>query len=489
MDTLKDQADARAARGERNPALGRLGARRRRAGAATPSRQTLASVVAGARLRSDRAGGSAAPAPRHRRSLRRHRDRLRRRLSSVSSRRCRTSTSRWVVLSADDERAATRRARAPPRSSATWPTRCCSAAFATRFFPHDAGREGVLRGAEAGRRPRPRPRAHAVTTCTRTTASPASSRGTRSATTSILEYEIPKYDGDLGSPNVFVPLEERHARRKAELLVEHFGSQRDKHWFTEDLFLSLMRAARDGVHAPPPAIAEAFYARKLRLDLRAPVVRVGRRRAPAGAPAGPCPACRAVDLALPRRARRPRSTPRSCSRHATDALGYPRGAVRLELCEPAGDHEHGVRRPSHDYSASYEETQAHSPRFREYATELVRDAGRAVTRSRAPTCSRSAAGAGDFLRPSRRGDGCRGDRRRPELDATRASPAAGRVSVVPEFLQPTPPRPRSRARRLPAHARARCTTCASFLGVLTRLSARPATPVVLRGPRHRARAP
>ncbi len=57
----------------------------------------------------------------------------------------------------------------------------------------------------------------------------------------VLEYEIPKYDGDLAPPNVFVPVEERFARRKAELLVEHFGTQRDKHWFTEDVFMGLMR--------------------------------------------------------------------------------------------------------------------------------------------------------------------------------------------------------------------------------------------------------
>ena len=87
----------------------------------------------------------------------------------------------------------------------------------------------------------------------------------------ILEYEIPKYDGDLGSPNVFVPIEERHARRKAELLVEHFGSQRDKHWFTEDLFLSLLRLR--GMEArSPTGYAEAFIARKVRLDLFPPRV-------------------------------------------------------------------------------------------------------------------------------------------------------------------------------------------------------------------------
>ena len=82
----------------------------------------------------------------------------------------------------------------------------------------------------------------------------------------ILEYEIPKYDGDLGCPNVLVPVQERHARRKASLLIEHFGSQRDRHWFTEDLFLSLMRLR--GMEArSPTGYAEGFTARKLRVDL------------------------------------------------------------------------------------------------------------------------------------------------------------------------------------------------------------------------------
>jgi LmbE family N-acetylglucosaminyl deacetylase len=85
----------------------------------------------------------------------------------------------------------------------------------------------------------------------------------------IFEFEIPKYDGDLGSPNVFVPIEERLARRKAELLVEHFASQRSKYWFTADVFLSLMRLR--GVESrSPTGYAEGFYARKVRVGLGGP---------------------------------------------------------------------------------------------------------------------------------------------------------------------------------------------------------------------------
>ena len=80
----------------------------------------------------------------------------------------------------------------------------------------------------------------------------------------ILEYEIPKYDGDLGSPNVFFHLSEEIARRKVELLLDVFPSQRGKRWFTEDLFLGLMRV-RGMESNSPSGYAEGFYARKVSL--------------------------------------------------------------------------------------------------------------------------------------------------------------------------------------------------------------------------------
>lgn len=81
----------------------------------------------------------------------------------------------------------------------------------------------------------------------------------------VLEYEIPKYDADLGSPNVFVPITEAQCRRKVDVLLRHFGSQRSKHWFTEDLFLGLMRL-RGAESRSPTGYAEAFHGRKLVLD-------------------------------------------------------------------------------------------------------------------------------------------------------------------------------------------------------------------------------
>jgi LmbE family N-acetylglucosaminyl deacetylase len=77
----------------------------------------------------------------------------------------------------------------------------------------------------------------------------------------ILEYEIPKYDGDLGSPNFFVPLDESICRRKIEYILSAFRSQSDKQWFSRDVFSSILRLR--GVEANAPSgRAEAFYCRK-----------------------------------------------------------------------------------------------------------------------------------------------------------------------------------------------------------------------------------
>ena len=80
----------------------------------------------------------------------------------------------------------------------------------------------------------------------------------------VLEYEIPKWDGDLGVPNAFVPLAPAIARRKVRHLREVFATQRSKRWFTDDTFMSLMRLR--GIEcAAPGGLAEAFYLRKQRL--------------------------------------------------------------------------------------------------------------------------------------------------------------------------------------------------------------------------------
>jgi LmbE family N-acetylglucosaminyl deacetylase len=78
----------------------------------------------------------------------------------------------------------------------------------------------------------------------------------------ILEYEIPKYDGDLGNPSVFVPLDESQLDRKVAILLESYQTQRDKHWFDERTFRSMCRI-RGMECRSPSGYAEAFHARKL----------------------------------------------------------------------------------------------------------------------------------------------------------------------------------------------------------------------------------
>ena len=78
----------------------------------------------------------------------------------------------------------------------------------------------------------------------------------------ILEYEIPKYDGDLGIPNFFVHLEEEVCQNKIKYILDSFQSQKEKQWFTEDTFLSILRLR--GIESNSPhKYAEAFHCRKV----------------------------------------------------------------------------------------------------------------------------------------------------------------------------------------------------------------------------------
>ena len=78
----------------------------------------------------------------------------------------------------------------------------------------------------------------------------------------VLEYEIPKWDGDLGRPTVYVPLADDVMSRKIELLWEHFGSQRERAWFDEQVFRGLARLRGMECRA---GYAEAFTCGKLLL--------------------------------------------------------------------------------------------------------------------------------------------------------------------------------------------------------------------------------
>lgn len=78
----------------------------------------------------------------------------------------------------------------------------------------------------------------------------------------ILEYEIPKFDGDIGTPNLFMHLDEAIGKQKIAFLLNHFKSQADRHWFREETFFSILRLR--GIESrAPQGLAEAFYARKV----------------------------------------------------------------------------------------------------------------------------------------------------------------------------------------------------------------------------------
>ena len=78
----------------------------------------------------------------------------------------------------------------------------------------------------------------------------------------ILEYEVPKYDGDFGAPNVFSALPRAIVDRKIDLLFEHYLSQKGRQWFTRDLLLGVARI-RGMECVAPEQVAEAFYGRKI----------------------------------------------------------------------------------------------------------------------------------------------------------------------------------------------------------------------------------
>lgn len=77
-----------------------------------------------------------------------------------------------------------------------------------------------------------------------------------------LEYEIPKWDGDLARPNLFIPVSSRSLDRKIELLIHHFASQRSKDWFDAETFRGLARLRGMECRAPE-RYAEAFHVRKI----------------------------------------------------------------------------------------------------------------------------------------------------------------------------------------------------------------------------------
>jgi len=78
----------------------------------------------------------------------------------------------------------------------------------------------------------------------------------------VLEYEIPKYDGDLGTPNAYIHLGREICRQKVKYINKYFETQKSNHWFNQDLFYSMMRIRGIECNASD-RFAEAFHCRKL----------------------------------------------------------------------------------------------------------------------------------------------------------------------------------------------------------------------------------
>ena len=171
-------------------------------------------------------------------------------------------TVEWVVLSASGTRAAETRSAAARLLGADHRVR--TETFPERYFPAHVG--DLKRYFDAlGRRVRPdvvfTPRRADLHQDHRIA---AELTWQTFRDQPILEYEIAKYEGDLGRPNAYVALREQTARHKVAALLEEFPSQRDRDWFDGEAFRGLLRLRGIECRAPS-GYAEAFHVTKLRL--------------------------------------------------------------------------------------------------------------------------------------------------------------------------------------------------------------------------------
>jgi LmbE family N-acetylglucosaminyl deacetylase len=168
----------------------------------------------------------------------------------------------WVVLSATGEREREARSSAERFLEHAGERRITIAGFRERYFPYD-GAEIKAFFDELGARPSPdlvlAPHRHDAHQDHRTVAELVANTFREHL---VLEYEIPKYDGDLGQPNIFVHLDRGLADRKIAIVTETFATQHDRPWFSEETFRSILRIR--GIEARSPGgYAEAFHTRRL----------------------------------------------------------------------------------------------------------------------------------------------------------------------------------------------------------------------------------
>jgi LmbE family N-acetylglucosaminyl deacetylase len=172
----------------------------------------------------------------------------------------------WVIFSADE-----RRKLEAERSFANWspdPARCRLTvhSFADSFFPWE-GQELKQTLHELSRRTSPD-----LIFTTRQADLHQDHRVLSELTWNafrdhlILEYEIPKYDGDLGRPNLFFPLATEIAHEKVSRLMSNFESQHTKFWYRSEIFESLMRIRGMECNAAS-GFAEGFYASKITVSV------------------------------------------------------------------------------------------------------------------------------------------------------------------------------------------------------------------------------
>lgn len=167
----------------------------------------------------------------------------------------------WVVLSATPEREREARACAADFLAGAGETQVVVKSFRESYFPHvGAELKDFFEELKLAVRPD-------LIFCHRREDMHQDHRVTAELTWNtyrnhlIFEYEIPKYEGDLGHPNLFVPLSEAESERKIELLLRHFVSQRTRAWFRPDTFRGLMSLRGVECNAPRGR-AEAFHVRK-----------------------------------------------------------------------------------------------------------------------------------------------------------------------------------------------------------------------------------